>query len=164
LFVSGIAAALLLLLAIWGGSRFANESEPPSQTTAIQNPTPPAQSATQPIAKPEPTPSQPAEPAKQSAQPPAANVLSEVLPTVPARIQNKIQGRVYVTVRVLVDPNGNVVGVLMDNPGPSKYFARLSDQAARQWQFVPADTEDSRVWLLRFQYTRDGVAVRTIEQ
>jgi len=91
-------------------------------------------------------------------------VLHEVTPTVPENIQSKIQGRVYVTVRVLVDPNGGVIGVLMENAGPSKYFARISDAAARQWQFVPAETEGARVWLLRFEYTRDSVSVRTFEQ
>jgi outer membrane biosynthesis protein TonB len=91
-------------------------------------------------------------------------VLNQVLPTVPKTIRSEIQGRIYVTVRVLVDPAGNVMGVLMENPGPSKYFARLSDNAAREWQFVAADTEAARVWLLEFEYTRDGVAVRTLEQ
>lgn len=91
-------------------------------------------------------------------------MLNEVLPSVPETIQSKIQGRIYVTVRALVDPAGNVMGVLMEDAGPSKYFARLSDQAAWEWQFVPADTDAARVWLLRFEYTRDGAAVRTFEQ
>lgn len=91
-------------------------------------------------------------------------MLREVTPTVPEKIQSKIQGRVYVAVRVLVDPAGNVMGVQMENPGPSKYFARISDQAAREWQFVPAETDAARVWLLRFEYTNNGVAVRTFEQ
>ncbi|WP_235936697.1 energy transducer TonB [Steroidobacter agaridevorans] len=91
-------------------------------------------------------------------------MIKDVLPTVPENIRSKIQGRIYVTVRVLVDPAGNVMGVLMENAGPSKYFARISDQAAREWQFVPSDTDTDRVWLLEFEYTRDGAAVRTLEQ
>ncbi|MFC4314061.1 hypothetical protein ACFPN2_33620 [Steroidobacter flavus] len=162
--MTGIAAVLLLALAIWGGSQFTDKEQPPVQTTVVQEPTNAAPS--QPPQIEAPTQTQAFPPAEQPAQPttPTSAVLNEVLPTVPEKIQNKIQGRVYVTVRVLVDNNGKVIAVLMENEGPSKYFARLSDQAARQWQFIPADTEDSRVWLLRFQYTRDGVAVRTIEQ
>lgn len=91
-------------------------------------------------------------------------MLNEVLPDVPVKISSKIQGRVYVTVRVLVDPSGEVIGVLMENPGPSKYFARLAEQAARNWQFAPADTEGNRVWLVRFLFTRDGVSARPMEQ
>jgi hypothetical protein len=52
----------------------------------------------------------------------------------------------------------------MENAGPSKYFARISEQAARGWQFVSAETEDARVWLIRFEYTNSGVSVRTFEQ
>ena len=91
-------------------------------------------------------------------------MLHEVKPDVPGKISAKIQGRIYVTVRVLVDPSGNVSGALMENPGPSKYFARLADEAARQWRFVPAGNERPRVWLLSYVFTRDGVAVRAIEQ
>ena len=91
-------------------------------------------------------------------------MLHEVLPAVKEKILAGIQGRVHVTIRVLVDPSGNVIGALMEDPGPSKYFARLSEEAARQWQFMSAETEASRVWLLRFQFTRDGVTVRTMEQ
>jgi len=106
------------------------------------------------------------EPPEQPAPPLTSDpsVLNEVMPTVPEKIQSKIQGRVYVTVRVLVDPNGSVIGVLMENAGPSKYFARISEEAAREWEFVPADTEEARVWLVRFEYTQDGVSVRTFEQ
>jgi TonB family protein len=155
----------LLLLAIWGGSRFTNESPASPQTTIAQEPAPTAPSAPPQISAPEREFSHPA--AGQPPQPPAAtssSVLNEVLPTVPDKIRGKIQGRVYVTVRVLVDSNGNVIAVLMENAGPSKYFARLSDEAARQWKFIPADTQDQRVWLIRFQYARDGVAVRTTGQ
>ena len=63
--------------------------------------------------------------------------------------------------RVLVDPAGNVIGTLMENPGPSKYFARLADKAAAEWKFVPTDKQASRVWLVRFAFSRDGITTRT---
>ena len=44
----------------------------------------------------------------------------------------------------------------LENPGPSKYFARLATDAARKWRFAPADNQDSREWLLRFEFTHDG--------
>ncbi|WP_241520981.1 energy transducer TonB family protein [Steroidobacter cummioxidans] len=91
-------------------------------------------------------------------------MLHEVTPDVPEKISQKIQGHVHVTVRVLVDPTGDVTGVLMENPGPSKYFARLADNAAREWQFIPEDSERARVWLVTFVFTRDGVSTRAIEQ
>jgi outer membrane biosynthesis protein TonB len=67
-------------------------------------------------------------------------------------------------VRVLVDPAGNVIGALLENPGPSKYFARLADNASREWQFAPTDNEGARVWLVRFEFTSGGVAARAIPQ
>ncbi|WP_293863815.1 TonB family protein [Steroidobacter sp.] len=102
--------------------------------------------------------------ARATAQNPAGAVLHEALPTVPDKIRNGIQGRIYVTVRVLVDPEGNVTGALMESPGPSKYFARLADNAAREWQFAPEDGDRSRVWRLTFLFTRDGETVRASEQ
>jgi TonB family protein len=88
-------------------------------------------------------------------------VLHEVIPDVPGAIREKIKGHIHVTVRVLVDPSGTVVGALMENPGPSRYFARLADAAAREWTFAPADNQGARVWLLRFAFSRDDVTVRT---
>jgi outer membrane biosynthesis protein TonB len=163
----GIAAgALLLAVAVWIGLRSTNDEPTPLQPAAVPAPPVVAPAATENI-----TESKPAISATVSLPQPAAgepatssSVLNEVLPTVPEKIQSTIQGRIYVTVRVLVDPAGNVMGVLMEDAGPSKYFARTSDQAAREWQFVPADTEAARVWLLRFEYTRNGVSVRTREQ
>lgn len=159
-----IAAALLISLAVWVGLRLAGTSQAHLEPTVVPAPTPVAPSAitkstesnsmlSSPVARPPDPPSLPATAASLS-------VLHEVTPNVPQAIREKIQGRIRVTVRVLVDPSGNVVGALLDDPGPSKYFARLADTAAREWQFVPADNEDARVWLLLFEFTRGGVTVR----
>jgi outer membrane biosynthesis protein TonB len=61
-----------------------------------------------------------------------------------------------VAVRVLVDPAGNVVGEFMESTGPSAYFSRLAGEAAGKWKFAPTDAHGARVWLLRFEFTRDG--------
>lgn len=61
-----------------------------------------------------------------------------------------------VAVLVIVDRAGNVVDALLEDPGPSSYFAHLAKDAARKWQFVPAEHEDSRQWLVRFEFARDA--------
>ena len=83
-------------------------------------------------------------------------MLHEVIPDVPRRTRGTIHGRIKVAVRVTVDSSGNVVEGTLESPGPSKYFARLASEAARKWKFAPADNQDSRKWLLRFEFTRGG--------
>jgi outer membrane biosynthesis protein TonB len=87
-------------------------------------------------------------------------ILHEETPDVPPAITARIRGHVKVTVRVLVDPYGKVVGEFMENAGPSRYFARLASDAAGKWQFIETDNRNSRVWLLRFEFTRGGTAVQ----
>jgi hypothetical protein len=98
---------------------------------------------------------------KPSLVPPATSlsVLHEVSPDVSQVIRAKIRGHIHVTVRVLVDPPGNVVGEFLENPGVSRYFARLASEAAGQWKFASAGDRGSRVWLLRFEFTRGGATV-----
>jgi TonB family protein len=98
-------------------------------------------------------------PSDQPAQPPANRlpaVLHEEIPDVPRRTRDSIRGHIKVAVRVTVDSSGNVVDETLENPGPSKYFARLATQAARKWKFAPAGNRDSRKWLLQFEFTRGG--------
>jgi serine/threonine protein kinase len=89
----------------------------------------------------------------------ANGVLHEELPEVTRPIIERIHGHVRVAVRVLVDPAGNVVGEFMENAGPSTYFARLAGEAADKWKFAPTDGRGARVWVLRFEFTRDGATV-----
>jgi TonB family protein len=84
------------------------------------------------------------------------SVVYEQIPTVPRSARETIHGHVKVAVLVIVDRSGNVIDALLENPGPSSYFARLAREAARKWRFAPADTQDSREWLLRFEFTRGG--------
>jgi TonB family protein len=86
----------------------------------------------------------------------AAAAINEVIPDVPARASRTIRGRVRVSVRVIVEPDGAVFAALADDRGPSRYFERLAIDAAKKWTFAPADTEDQRLMLIRFTFTRQG--------
>jgi outer membrane biosynthesis protein TonB len=88
-----------------------------------------------------------------------SGVTLRVVPEVRANILNRIRGKVRVNVRVLLDPSGNVVGQLMEDSGPSRYFARVAAESASNWKFMPADETNSRVWLLKYVFARDGVNV-----
>lgn len=93
-------------------------------------------------------------------------VFDEVLPDVPQKARDTIQGTVRVSVRVRVDPSGNVVGVTLDSPGPSKYFAGLALQAARRWSFWPAKVNGRNVpseWILRFEFERTATKVHPVQ-
>jgi TonB family protein len=88
------------------------------------------------------------------------SVLHEELPDVPQRAIETIHGRMLFAVRVTVDRSGNVIRAAVAGTRSSKYFARLSGEAARKWRFAPADNLNTRKWLLQFEFTRAGVTVR----
>ncbi len=64
------------------------------------------------------------------------------------------------SVRVIVDGDGNVVAATSENPGPSRYFERLSLDAAKQWTFAAADRGDKRLMRVKFNYTRSGTTAK----
>lgn len=115
---------------------------------------PRANSAAPPI-----TPVEAAPPPKKAMAP--GDVLHQVVPDVPQKARETIQGTVKVGVRVEVGPSGDVTDASLDSPGPSKYFANLAAKAAHEWKFTPAaDSEGGvREWILRFQFTQDGTKV-----
>ncbi|MBZ5632231.1 MAG: TonB family protein [Acidobacteriia bacterium] len=87
------------------------------------------------------------------------DVLTQVLPDVPAKARNTIRGKVAISIRVRVDPNGSVMLVQNESPQSSRYFGNLALQAARRWKFEPADTGSSAnpaEWNLHFQFVRDA--------
>jgi TonB family protein len=63
-------------------------------------------------------------------------------------------------VRVIVDADGNVVAATSEDPGPSRYFERLSLEAAKKWIFAPAETGGQRLMLVKFNYTRSGTTAK----
>lgn len=86
-------------------------------------------------------------------------VLDQVLPDASEKARATIQGVVRVSVRVKVDPTGNVTAAALDSPGPSKYFADLALHAARRWQFASPEAGGHSVpseWLIRFRFSQSG--------
>jgi TonB family protein len=89
-------------------------------------------------------------------------IIQRVLPDVPRNAANTIRGTVRVTVRVRVDPAGNVSVVNLVSAGPSVYFARLALDAARRWRFSPARRDGRAIpsaWTLRFEFIRGATRV-----
>jgi serine/threonine protein kinase len=174
-----IPAVLLFALAVWVAQHPMGNPQakvqPPAAPAATPAPTPTPAPAPKPTKSA--TPAKPAAsnsksvasrpvPATSSPQlfpagaDPDSPVLVEVSPEVPRDIRAKIQGRILVTLRVLVDSSGNVMATMMEKPGPNRNLANLADQAARQWKFVPDELEANRVWILTFAFTREGVTAR----
>lgn len=85
--------------------------------------------------------------------------VKEVIPDAPRSALQTIRGTVRVSIRVTLDRQGAVVDAVSADPGPSRYFERLSLEAARKWVFTPASTDTPRSMLLRFHFTREGATV-----
>jgi TonB family protein len=140
----------LLLLAVLAGQRISSrrQAAPLAQTTVdkdqVARSTPPS-----------PVPVVPEADTKNGHS--RGAVLQQVLPEVPRSARNTIQGKIKVSVRVAVDPSGNVSATRLVSPGPSQYFAKLAMKAARSWKFTPPQTGGQNVaseWILRFQFGR----------
>lgn len=185
------AALLILSAAIWGGMRLlksrpssapavatpvlpgsrpgvstraaasqAPQTPPPAPTVAA--PAPPSAKASAPNPTP---PRSVARPAPQPVPPlsdDSGTVVHEELPSVPRSASETIHGHVKVAVLVIVDPTGNVTDAILQDPGPSAYFARLAKGAAGKWKFAPAETQEARRELLRFEFTRGGTTARAV--
>jgi hypothetical protein len=92
----------------------------------------------------------------------SAGVVTQVMPDVPQRAQQTIRGHVKTSVRLIVDPDGTVFAGLVDEAGPSKYFARLALEAAKKWTFAPSDLADQRLVQVRFDFSREGTTARAV--
>ena len=93
-------------------------------------------------------------------------VVDRVLPNVPHNARNTIQGKIKVSVRLVVGPAGNVSGASLESSGPSKYFANLALTTARRWKFKPAQVDGKPVsskWMLRFRFERAATEVVPVE-
>ena len=88
-------------------------------------------------------------------------VLNQVLPEVSARSRSTIHGTVRVVVKVHVNASGTVTGAEPAS-SPSRFFSDAAVQAAKRWDFAPAEIADQPVpseWLLRFDFTQSGTKV-----
>ncbi|HWZ81748.1 MAG TPA: TonB family protein [Terriglobales bacterium] len=171
-----LAAAVVIGLIVAAGnhrgsSSASSSSEPQPQETSQANKAQPKQA---------PAPSEPKPNAavgskkasghsnSKSPQSAIANgaVLQQVLPQVSQSARRTIEGKIRVVVRVDVDSSGNVTEAKLISPGPSKYFSRLAQEAARQWKFTPPQAQGAPVasqWTLRFGFRRTGTDVAPTE-
>jgi TonB family protein len=150
----GALAVLVLIVLAWIVTRRARNDAPAvAVAPAIQS----AQPKIDPIPEPQ-KPGPDAKPPAQAAESPAApGVLQEVLPEVPRQARNTIQGKVIVRVKIDVGPSGEVTGVKLESPGPSRYFDDLTVKAARRWKFRP--TNAAQAWTVRFELFRNDTKV-----
>jgi TonB family protein len=85
------------------------------------------------------------------------DVLQRVTPRVSPSARRTITGMIRVRLRLNVDGNGNVTEARLQSAGPSKYFARVAEEAAREWKFKPAVVNGQAVsskWNLNFGFSR----------
>jgi TonB family protein len=96
-------------------------------------------------------------PKPSSGSPAQGEVLDQVLPDVSDKARGTIRGKVRISVRVHVEPAGNVSQAELDGPASSKYFSDLALQAARRWEFTPPEVDGHSVpseWVIRFEFTQ----------
>jgi TonB family protein len=151
-----VTALGLALAAILAGPRLLHRRPEPQRGSAIPSERPRVQPEPQRESRPEVG----AQTAARGFVP--GEVVRQVLPEVPRKASNSIQGKVRLSVRVRVDPSGSVVSAELESPGPSKYFAELALRAARLWKFEPAKVDGQAVsseWILRFEFVRTATKV-----
>ena len=85
-------------------------------------------------------------------------VRRRVMPNIPPKARNTIQGKPAVVVRATVGPTGNVAKAVVERSF-SPYFNKFALQAARQWKFIPKEGAGPREWILRFEFTQTNTRV-----
>jgi serine/threonine protein kinase len=151
LLVPAIAVGLIVLVAIWAVMR------PFRQPT----PQPAAPSSAQAFSQ-QPASQLAASRNSTSAMSAPGAVLHQDIPVISRSARNSIHGQIKVAVLVTVDRSGSVVAATLEANGASKYFARLATESAKKWRFAPADNQESRQWLLQFEFTRTGAAGQAV--
>ena len=159
-----VAIAVTLIAAVivalgWTGMRLFRSSGSPdipavnsAGELAPQAPAAGAATTAQPLA-PDRAPST-ANPAGADAT--ASFALHQVIPDVPRSAARTIRGHIKISVRAIVAADGSVTGVVANRSGPSRYFQRLAEEAARKWTFVPVHTASPRVAQVQFDFSRDA--------
>ncbi|MGO9777767.1 MAG: TonB family protein [Terracidiphilus sp.] len=153
-----IVAAALVLLVVIAVLLLRSHPAEPSQPAAEVQPTP----AT--AAPPPPSPGRKTHSSKAAMV--KGDVAERVLPDVPEKVRATIHGKIPVSIRVTVDPGGNVSSAEVASQGPSKYFAKVALQAAQQWRFNPPRVKGQAVsseWVLRFQFGQAATEVTPVE-
>jgi TonB family protein len=157
----------------------AQAQQPASPSPEAPAPVTQAPSATQASQAPNRETSQAPSQSPASGQPPVAkentvaggatskgSVLHRVLPDIPQKANESIHGSFHLGIRVKVNPSGVVTEATLDDPGPSRYFANLCLDAARQWSFQPPVVQAQTVsseWVLTFAFARDKAEVTPVQ-
>jgi TonB family protein len=125
-------------------------------------PTPaPAPRDVAPVVRVDPAPKPAAETAlEQPDAAPSPSPVNEVIPDVPRSARQTIRGTIRVSIRVIVGQDGTVLLATADEPGPSRYFARLAVEASRKWTFAPQGAAGQRMTMLRFYFRRGGTTAQ----
>ena len=163
-----VALGVVLLAMLVGTSLLRPRTEPAKASSAeIAHPEAKKPAAAQPDVKPpEAKPAEPPEVKPEHSARMRGAVINQVVPAVPQKARDTIQGAVRVSVKVAVDSTGSVTSAALDAHGPSNYFADLALRSARRWTFTPARIDDRAVaseWLLRFQFERTATRVLPIQ-
>jgi TonB family protein len=145
LLVTAITVGIIALGAAWTGLHLLHTHGNLQQSSSMTPASPPTVS-----------PPAAAETPKASIAAPLPTVLHQEIPDVSRRARESIRGVINIGVRVIVDRSGNVVAATLDNRAPGKYFGRAAMNAAKKWKFAGAADQASRVWLLRFEFSRAG--------
>jgi len=149
-----LTAVVVAALLAWLGIRMFR-AEPAAEPAAIE---------AQPVAKSQPpTPSEVAPIVSDQPLPGPPPTTKEVIPDASRNALNTISGTIRVSIRVIVAKDGTVLAATADEPGPSRYFARLATEAAKQWIFAPSTSDEQRVKLVRFYFKRSGVTARVAD-
>jgi len=159
-----IAAALLVV--VWIGGKFIHRppAAPASETQAASPQSSDAPNPQSPAPFSGKTSSANENPAPKGTA--RGSVLHQVLPDVSRGSQHTITGHIKVSVKVAVDPSGNVSEAKLESAGPSQYFASRALAAARQWKFNPPHADGKATaseWILRFQFGRTSTQVYPAE-
>ena len=159
-----IGVLLLVAIVIGFAMRSHKTNTAPLQAETTQQ-APPAEPESKPPAQPSSIPSQTDEGSVSGAQA-KGEVLNRVVPDVPRKASDTIQGKVKVVVRATVDPTGAVTDAEFASHGPSAYFARLAMESARNWKFKSPLVNGRPVastWLLHYEFKRDATDVTPVE-
>ena len=153
------AAFALALVAMLAVPRLWNRPPPPTPSAA---PTTDKSNQKQAVPlTPEPSP-MPAAPKASASGSIPGKVVKQVLPDVPRKARETIQGKVRVHIRIRVDSSGRVMDAKIDSPKASRYFAQLALHAAQRWQFAAPKINGRNVsssWILQFEFDRTATKV-----
>ncbi len=169
IYIVAVALALIISVILFGRRQPSQESSEtqPSQTQSESLSPPPKPSANRPVHAGSESNSETSSPESVSStgrsndgmltKDSRDDVLQRVAPRVSPSARRTITGMIRVRLRLNVDAKGNVTEASLQSAGPSKYFARVADEAAREWKFKPAMVNGQAVpskWNLNFGFSR----------